>query len=376
MGLRRIVLLITLPVTILGLSQIAMAQSPTYGVGRTPSAEEIRAWDISISPTGKELPPGHGDAHDFVMTMMDARHPVTLGMPKQWLHPMEQLTHGQHALANPRHGAIENEVRILTYAYSKDSHRREPMDWVRNWDRGRIYVTMLGHTWRNQENPNCRCVGFQTLLARDSGAEDIVIGSPIANRNRHEVEPLIGSFMNTLALRANLSGDPTFAELLQRVRQTSLDAYAHQDLPFEKLVAELQPARNLSYSPIFQVMFILQNTPTPTTQTGPLKFAYQDIDAGSSKLDLTLNLEETADGCVGWLEYSTDLFDRSTIERIIQQFKFLLMSVVENPRRPLSGLASERVGHRANRQIGTIRSEFGNSEQWQRSSIEKKLASI
>jgi natural product biosynthesis luciferase-like monooxygenase protein len=218
--------------------------------------------------------------------------------------------------------------------------------------------------------------GFQTLLAHGSGDEDIVIGSPIANRNRHQVEPLIGPFMNTLALRCDLSGNPAFGELLQRIRKTALDAYAHQDLPFEKLVAELQPARNLSYSPIFQVMFILQNTPTPATQADSLRFAQQDIDAGSSKLDLTLNLQETADGCAGWVEYSTDIFDQSTIERLLDQFQFLLRSVVENPRRPLSELASERVADGANRQIGTNGSDEDNSEQLQRSSIEKKLASI
>ena len=121
---------------------------------------------VVVVPAEQDLPPGHGAAHDFVMTMMDARHPITLGLPKRWLHPMEQLTHGQHAPKNPKHGALEREVRVLTYAYSKDSHRREPMDWVRGWDRGRIYVTMLGHTWRDQKNPNCRCAGFQTLLAR------------------------------------------------------------------------------------------------------------------------------------------------------------------------------------------------------------------
>jgi hypothetical protein len=100
------------------------------------------------------------------MTMRDPRHAITEGLPKAWMHPMEQLTHGQHAPAAQPHGAAEKELHILTYAMSKDSHRREPMDWVRTWDRGRVYVTMLGHTWKNQENPNCRCVGFQTLLAR------------------------------------------------------------------------------------------------------------------------------------------------------------------------------------------------------------------
>src|SRR5580765_6989875 len=215
---------------------------------------------------------------------------------------------------------------------------------------------------------------FQTLLARRSGAEDMVIGSPIANRNRHEIEPLIGSFMNTLALRGDSSGNPTFGELLQRVRKTALDAYAHQDLPFEKLVAELQPARNLSYSPVFQVMFILQNTPAAVTQADSIRFAQQDIDAGSSKLDLTLNLEEIADGCVGWVEYSTDLFDRSTIERLIDEFQSLLRSIVENPRRPLSELASERAPGESNSQNGANPSEPGDSAR--RISIEKRLASI
>ena len=121
---------------------------------------------VVVVPAGEGLGPGHGPPHTFVMTMMDPRHPITAGMPKQWIHPTEQLTHGQHAPANPRHGAIERELHILTYALSKDSHRREPMDWIRSWGKGRIYVTMLGHTWRDQDNPNCRCAGFETLFAR------------------------------------------------------------------------------------------------------------------------------------------------------------------------------------------------------------------
>jgi type 1 glutamine amidotransferase len=121
---------------------------------------------VVVVPAGEGLGPGHGPRHDFLMTMTDPRHPITAGVPKQWLHPAEQLTHGQHGPAHPRHGPLDQELHLLTYSLSKDSHRREPLDWARRWGRGRIYVTMLGHTWRGEDNPNLRCVGFQTLLAR------------------------------------------------------------------------------------------------------------------------------------------------------------------------------------------------------------------
>jgi uncharacterized protein len=121
---------------------------------------------VAIVPAGMGFQPGHGPRHDFEMTVLDTMHPITKGMPKQWMHPSEQLTHGQHAPANPRHGAVEKEVRVLTYAWSEDSKEREPMDWVRSWERGRVYVTMLGHTWKNEPNPNLEDVNFRTLFAR------------------------------------------------------------------------------------------------------------------------------------------------------------------------------------------------------------------
>jgi natural product biosynthesis luciferase-like monooxygenase protein len=180
---------------------------------------------------------------------------------------------------------------------------------------------------------------FNAVLGRRACKEDIVIGSPIANRNWPETESLIGSFMNSLALRADLSGDPGFAELLARVRKVCLDAYAHQDLPFEKLVAELQPVRATSYSPIFQVMFIMQNMTAPVAETGEVEFRHFDIDAGSSKMDLTLNIEQRPDGGAdAWFEYATDLFDRRTILQYVEDFLAILRHVVNGPESRLSEL--------------------------------------
>jgi non-ribosomal peptide synthetase component F len=176
---------------------------------------------------------------------------------------------------------------------------------------------------------------FQVLLARRSGQTDLVIGTPVANRNRADIEPLIGSFVNTLALRADLSGKPSFRQLLGRVRHVVLDALAHQELPFEKLVAEVQPERVPGYSPLFQVMFILQNTPTPISQAGDVSFRHFDIDSGSSKMDLTLNLEETADGAQGWFEYATDLFRPETICRMVAEYTQLLREVCAAPERSI-----------------------------------------
>ncbi|RMD90310.1 MAG: non-ribosomal peptide synthetase, partial [Calditrichaeota bacterium] len=150
---------------------------------------------------------------------------------------------------------------------------------------------------------------FKVLLYRYSGQDDIVIGSPIANRNRPEIEKLIGYFANTLALRTDLSGKPTFRQLLNQVKQVTLNAYEHQDLPFEKLVEELQPQRDLSTSPIFQVMFILQNAPTHTLEFPGLILSPLAGNNNSSRFDLSLYMGEGENGLVGVFEYNTDLFD-------------------------------------------------------------------
>src|SRR2546425_12822323 len=137
---------------------------------------------------------------------------------------------------------------------------------------------------------------FQTLLCRYTNQEDIVLGTPIANRTRRETEDLIGFFVNTLVMRTDLSGNPSFPELLRRVREVALQAYAHQDLPFEKLVEELRPERDRSHSPLFQVMFILQNAPREPFELPGLTVSPLTVDSGTAKFDLTLSLTEGADG--------------------------------------------------------------------------------
>ncbi|HEY9693240.1 MAG TPA: amino acid adenylation domain-containing protein [Oculatellaceae cyanobacterium] len=179
---------------------------------------------------------------------------------------------------------------------------------------------------------------FKTLIYRYTGQEDILIGAPIANRDRAEIEHLIGFFVNTLVLRTSISNNPSFKELLRRVRETALGAYAHQELPLEKLVEELQPERDLSYSPLFQVSFALQNGLTQTLDLPELKLSLKEVDPKTAKFDLTLFLEETAQGLIGSFEYNTDLFKSSTIERLIGHFQTLLTGIVDNPEAIISTL--------------------------------------
>ena len=179
---------------------------------------------------------------------------------------------------------------------------------------------------------------FQSLLHRYCGQDDIVVGSPIAGRNRLETEALIGFFVNNLALRTHLGGNPSFRELLVRVRKMVLKAYSHQDLPFEKLVEELQPKRNQSRAPLFQVMFVLQNLSWQPLELSGLTLKPMLVHNGAAKFDLTLMMWETTQGLSGLLEYNIDLFDASTISRILGHFQTLLEGIVANPDQRLSDL--------------------------------------
>jgi amino acid adenylation domain-containing protein len=185
---------------------------------------------------------------------------------------------------------------------------------------------------------------FNILLKHYSGQEGILIGTPIANRTRLETERLIGCLMNTLVLRPDLSGDPTFRELLGRVRQITLQAYAHQDLPFEKLLEELKPERDTSRPPLFQVMLSMHNVPMPPPALRGLTLSPLESDHTTAKYDLLLNMRETGQGLTGVMEYNSDLFDAVHIARLLRHFELLLSRIAARPDAQLSemvGVLSE-----------------------------------
>ncbi|MET0398422.1 MAG: amino acid adenylation domain-containing protein, partial [Longimicrobiaceae bacterium] len=181
---------------------------------------------------------------------------------------------------------------------------------------------------------------WQTLLARWSGQDDVVVGSPIAGRTRAETEGLVGFFVNTLALRTELSGRPSFREVVARAREAALGAYAHQELPFERLVEALGAERDAGRNPVFQAMFALQNTPgAAELEMGGVRARVEEPESATAKFDLTLAMVERGGGLDAVLEYAADLFDRATIERMAAQLVVLLRSATSDPDRPAAGLA-------------------------------------
>ncbi|WP_026798625.1 non-ribosomal peptide synthetase, partial [Planktothrix prolifica] len=179
---------------------------------------------------------------------------------------------------------------------------------------------------------------FDVLLYRYTGQTDILVGTPIANRNHSEIEGLIGFFVNTLVLRTNLAENSSFEQLLAQVREVALEAYSHQDLPFEMLVEALQPERDISYTPLFQVMFVLQNTPLSTVELTGLSISSVQVETNTAKFDLSLAMENTDAGLVGVWEYNTDLFSPDTIERMTGHFLTLLEGIVTNQKETLAEL--------------------------------------
>src|SRR2546421_553101 len=219
-----------------------------------------------------------------------------------------------------------------------------PTDYQRpateSFDGGRVVARLPAHLAeslrRLSRNENATLfmtllAAFQALLFRYSGQEDIIIGSPVAGRTMFETENLIGAFVNTLVLRGDMSGQPTFSEVLARVRQTVLGAFCHQDLPFEKLVEELNPERKANRSPLFQVMFAFQNMPEPQLAVNGVKFAPINVENETAKFDLTLEVQEAPDGISVSFEYARDLFATETIERMLAHYRNVLVAIVSDP---------------------------------------------
>ncbi len=179
---------------------------------------------------------------------------------------------------------------------------------------------------------------FQVLLARYSGQEDIAVGSPIAGRTRSETEDLIGFFANTIVFRGDLTGDPSFREVLRRSKAAVLGAIAYQDMPFDQLVAALRPVRDTSRTPIFQVMFALQNSPMPPLETPEMAMTPIVVTSDSARADLTLFALELEDGLHITLEYDADLFLPATIARMLRHWQTLLDSILAEPDAPISTL--------------------------------------
>ena len=179
---------------------------------------------------------------------------------------------------------------------------------------------------------------FKVLLYRYSGQDDIVVGTAIANRNRQEIEALMGFFVNTLGLRTRLQGNPTFLELLQQVKEKTLEAYDHQDLPFEKLIDELKIERSLSHHPLFQVFFGLQNETQKSLKLPKLSFSPFEWENTTTLFDLALLCRETPQGLIAELEYRTDLFEALTIQRMAEHLEILLQGIVDNPQQSINTL--------------------------------------
>ncbi len=212
--------------------------------------------------------------------------------------------------------------------------------------------------------------GWSAVLSRSTAQEDVLVGSPIANRTRAETEDLIGFFVNTLVLRTNLSGDPEFAEVVARVRHATLGAYDHQELPFERLVEDLQPERHLAHTPLFQVLFVLQNTPRTALELPGLRLELRSSPPEAAKFDLTLALEQRDEGLTAVLEYHRDRFDAATGTRFLEHWRNLLDGAVADPQARISELPllsdAERrqvliewgIGGRVERGAGTIPALF------------------
>src|SRR5215211_4589897 len=389
-------------------TRFEMVNGEPVQVIEVPTAMNIRLHLEDLSG----LPPHEREAQAMQSATEEARQPFDLQRGPLMRTRLVRLSEEEHLLLLTMHhivsdgwslGVFWRELERLYEAFSEK--RPSPLEelpiqyadyavWQRQWLRGELLEEQLGY-WKEQlaelpilELPTdharpavqthrgarqtlalsrsltealkelARREGvtlfmvllgaFQVLLSRYVGQEDVAVGTPIVGRNRSETERLIGFFVNTLVMRTDLSGDPSFREVLSRVREVCLGAYDHQDLPFEKLVEELQPERDLSRVPLSQVFFALQNVPREALKLPNLALERQNVEGGTVKFDLSLFLFEEDQGLKGRLVYNADLFDDETIERMLGHLHTLLRGIVEDPDQRLSELPllSEAERHR------------------------------
>jgi amino acid adenylation domain-containing protein len=221
---------------------------------------------------------------------------------------------------HPRSPVASHRGAVIPFSLSADLTSR--LDGLSQREGVTLFMTLLA--------------GFQLLLSRYCGQQDVAVGTVVANRNRAETEGLIGFFVNTLVLRTDLGGDPSFRELVKRVREVTLGAYAHQDLPFERLVEELSPQRGLGRTPLFQVSLVLQNAPHGNLRLGDLSLQRIGMESQQAKFDLTLIVEESGEGLSGSVEYACDLFEARTIERLSERLRVMLEQAASDPDAPIS----------------------------------------
>jgi amino acid adenylation domain-containing protein len=254
---------------------------------------------------------------------------------RQWLqsHGQAQLEYWKNRLAG------SPPVLDLPADHPRPSHRSWRGDRIQR-DLPETLSRDLAQLSRRHQSTMYMTLlaAWKLLLSRYSSQSDILVGTPIANRTRPELESLIGFFVNTLVLRTDLSGDPTFVELLGRVREVCLGAYAHQDLPFDQIVEAVQPDRNTSHHPVFQVMFMLRSESPISAELPGLHVSHLDAPAGISKFDVTIEFVTSGDSLQAGIEYSTELFEASTIDRMMDHLFNLLQSIVSNPTQRLSDL--------------------------------------
>jgi amino acid adenylation domain-containing protein len=238
-----------------------------------------------------------------------------------WRRQLAGLQTLQLSIPRKRAGKAQHRGTRAQIEISRDL--KEKLNALSKWAGGTLFMTMLA--------------AFNVLLSRYSGESDIAVGTPIANRKQVETEALVGFFVNMLVLRSNLEGDPTFVELIERTKQMTLEAYSHQDAPFEKLVEELRPERQLSRTPLFQVLFVMQNTPKPDLELAGVKITPMDVEVEAG-FDLTMTVGQNKNGFTTALVYNTDLFDEATIEQMLGHWKTLLESATNNPNERISQL--------------------------------------